>query len=88
MPDVGGHPPSAPRQQGTPQSLNLSDLQLRPVPELHLMAETYGLIDLGALRKHELIFEIMKANGRLNGTLHGKGVLEILPDGFGFLRSP
>jgi transcription termination factor Rho len=85
----GTQPPQPPqRPQGTPRSLNLSDLQLMPVPELNTMADSYGLIDLGALRKHELIFEIMKANGRLNGSLHGKGVLEILPDGFGFLRSP
>ncbi len=83
----GGHPPTQ-RIQGTPRSLNLSDLQLMPVPDLNAMADSYGLIDLGALRKHELIFEIMKANGRVNGSLHGKGVLEILPDGFGFLRSP
>ena len=52
------------------------------------MADSYGLQDLGALRKHELIFEILKANARLNGTMFGRGVLEILPDGFGFLRSP
>ena len=86
--DNGGMPPPPQRPQGTPRSLNLSDLQLLPVPELHAMADSYGLVDLGALRKHELIFEVMKANGRLNGSLHGKGVLEILPDGFGFLRSP
>ena len=89
QPDVNGAAP-APQQrpQGTPRSLNLSDLQLLAVPELSAMADSYGLVDLGALRKHELIFEVMKANGRLNGSLHGKGVLEILPDSFGFLRSP
>ena len=74
--------------QGTPQALSIFDLQERSVPELHAMAESFGLLDLGALRKHELIFEILKANARISGTLHGKGVLEILPDGFGFLRSP
>ena len=85
---IGGFPPHVQRPQGTPRSLNLSDLQLMPVPDLNAMADSYGLVDLGALRKHELIFEVMRANGRLNGSLHGKGVLEILPDGFGFLRSP
>jgi transcription termination factor Rho len=71
-----------------PQKLHLSDLQLKSVPELHEIADRFGLVDLGAPRKHELIFEILKANARLNGVMHGKGVLEILPDGFGFLRSP
>lgn len=74
--------------QGVGRTLHLSDLQVLPVPELHKMADSYGLQDLGALRKHELIFEILKANARLNGTMYGRGVLEILPDGFGFLRSP
>jgi transcription termination factor Rho len=71
-----------------PQALSLFELQQKTVPDLHAMADSFGLADLGALRKHELIFEILKANARLSGTMHGKGVLEILPDGFGFLRSP
>jgi transcription termination factor Rho len=58
------------------------------VPDLKTMADGYGLTELGALRKHELIFEILKANARSNGMMIGRGVLEILPDGFGFLRSP
>jgi transcription termination factor Rho len=74
--------------KGTPQTLSLFDLQVRSVPELHAMADSYGLMDLGALRKHELIFEILRANARVGGTIYGRGVLEILPDGFGFLRSP
>jgi len=52
------------------------------------MADKMGLVDLGALRKHELIFEILKAHSRQDGIVYSKGVLEILPDGFGFLRSP
>jgi len=69
-------------------SLSLYDLQEKSVPELHKMADGFGLVDLGALRKHELIFEILKAHALKAGTMHSKGVLEILPDGFGFLRSP
>jgi len=52
------------------------------------MADKMGLVDLGALRKHELIFEILKAHSRQDGVVYSKGILEILPDGFGFLRSP
>jgi len=69
-------------------SLSLYELQNKSVPELHKMADECGLVDLGALRKHELIFEILKAHAMGEGTMHSKGVLEILPDGFGFLRSP
>lgn len=70
------------------QILSLYDLQEKTVPDLHQIAVGLGLIDLGALRKHELIFEILKAHARHAGTMYSKGVLEILPDGFGFLRSP
>ena len=68
--------------------INLFDLQEKSVPELNKLADSFGLSDLGALRKHELIFEILKINARLKGTMSGRGVLEILSDGFGFLRLP
>ncbi len=74
--------------QGAARELKLFELQRQTVPELVSLADEYALRDLGALRKHELIFEILKANARVNGTMFGRGVLEILPDGFGFLRSP
>jgi len=91
------HPQEHPQQQnyqdqqrpvGNGKMLKLYELQALSVPELKAMADGYGLQDLGALRKHELIFEILKANARSNGQMIGRGVLEILPDGFGFLRSP
>jgi len=68
--------------------LSLYELQEKSVPELHKIADGFGLTDLGALRKHELIFEILKASARETGSMCSKGILEILPDGFGFLRSP
>ncbi|TFH17788.1 MAG: transcription termination factor Rho [Lentisphaerales bacterium] len=68
--------------------MRLPELQKMSVPELSKMAAEMGLTDLGALRKHELIFEILKASARSSGRLFGEGVLEILADGFGFLRSP
>jgi transcription termination factor Rho len=77
----------APAAPGTRGSLNLHDLQEKSVPELNAIADSYGLTDLGALRKHELIFEILKASARETGTMFSRGILEILPDGFGFLRS-
>ena len=80
----------APQQNARPKGrrLDLFELQQKQVPELKELAESYGLVELGALRKHELIFEILRCNARYNGTMFGRGVVEILPDGFGFLRSP
>jgi transcription termination factor Rho len=68
--------------------LKLNELQQLTVPQLKELADTYKLVELGALKKHELIFEILKANARCNGTMFVRGVIEILPDNFGFLRSP
>ncbi|HMP75906.1 MAG TPA: transcription termination factor Rho [Kiritimatiellia bacterium] len=85
--NVGELPP-APRPQGEARLLKLFELQTLSVPDIKAVADSYGLVELGALRKHELIFEILRANARLGGQMFGRGVLEILPDGFGFLRSP
>ncbi|MCX6997861.1 MAG: transcription termination factor Rho [Kiritimatiellaeota bacterium] len=81
-------PPPDQQPRGRGKRLDLFELQVQPVPELKGLADAYGLTELGALRKHELIFEILRANARLNGTMFGRGIVEILPDGFGFLRSP
>jgi len=70
------------------QKLDLSKLQDKSVPDLMKMAKKFALLNVGALHKHELIFEILKANARAKGSMHAQGVLEILQDGFGFLRSP
>lgn len=87
--------PAAEPREGAPTVPDLAgavlclyDLQEKSVPELHKLADELGLVDLGALRKHELIFEILTEHARRNGVIYSKGVLEILPDGFGFLRSP
>lgn len=79
---------ATPEEIGEGKTLNLWELQAASVPELHTMADEFGLQELGALQKHELIFELLKANARRDGTMFGRGILEILPDGFGFLRSP
>ncbi len=71
-----------------PPAVHLHELQQLSVPELMNIAENLGLSELGALRKHELIVEILKATARKGGSIFGRGVLETMPDGFGFLRSP
>jgi transcription termination factor Rho len=67
--------------------MKLSDLQRMTVAELHKIAKDDGLEDYTGLKKQELIFKILKEHIQKNGLMYGEGVLEILPDGFGFLRS-
>ena len=68
--------------------LHITDLQKMSVAELHDVAKEEGVEDYVGLPKQDLIFQILKRRINQNGLLYGEGVLEILPDGFGFLRSP
>ncbi len=68
--------------------LHIKDLQKLSVEELHAIARQEGLMEYTGLTKSELIFRILKERIRQNGLMYGEGVLEILPDGFGFLRNP
>ncbi len=71
----------------TAPSLDLNELQKKDMHELAEMGGALGVEGIGALAKSDLIFEILKANAMKNGLMYGSGYLEILPDGFGFLRS-
>jgi transcription termination factor Rho len=68
--------------------LYIKDLQTMDVHRLHEIAKDEGIPDFIGLKKQDLIFQILRARIRQNGLMYGEGVLEILPDGFGFLRSP
>src|SRR5688572_17991718 len=68
--------------------LYIRDLQQMDVHQLHDIAKQEGIQDYVGLKKQDLIFQILRARIRQNGLMYGEGVLEILPDGFGFLRSP
>jgi len=68
--------------------LHIRDLQQLTVDALHEIAKNEGLTEYTGLTKAELIFKILKERIRQNGLMYGEGVLEILPDGFGFLRNP
>ncbi|MEN8151625.1 MAG: transcription termination factor Rho, partial [Planctomycetota bacterium] len=63
-------------------------LQKLNIPELHEIAKGEGITDYTGLKKQDLIFRILKERVNKNGLMYGEGVLEVLPDGFGFLRSP
>jgi transcription termination factor Rho len=67
--------------------IQLSEMQGISITELNAMALGYNVENTSSLRKNELICEILKKVADQNGTIHGEGVLEILGDGYGFLRS-
>lgn len=66
--------------------MNYSDLEGKTMVELYRLAREMDLAGYSRLRKKELIFEMIKAQTEKNGLIYAKGVLEILPDGYGFLR--
>jgi transcription termination factor Rho len=68
-------------------SMNLTELKLKPIHDLVKLAESMGLDNLARSRKQDIIFSILKAHARNGENIYGDGVLEILQDGFGFLRS-
>jgi transcription termination factor Rho len=71
--------------------MNLSDLKVMKINELTKLAKELGVEGFSSMRKQELIFAIIQTKTKemeKNGVVRGNGVLEVLPDGFGFLRSP
>ena len=68
--------------------LHITDLQKMTVAELQDISKKEDIEESAGLKKQDLIFQILKKRIQQNGLMYGEGVLEILPDGFGFLRSP
>ncbi|MCD4691046.1 transcription termination factor Rho, partial [bacterium] len=68
--------------------MNMGELKKRTIRELITYAEALDLESVSGLRKQDLIFKILEGQTRRNGLIFSEGVLEILPDGYGFLRSP
>jgi len=69
-------------------ALNLKKLKEKKIAELAQLAKNFNVEGAANMRKQELIFAILGAQTEQNGFVVGEGVLEILPDGFGFLRAP
>ena len=69
-------------------STHISQLQQMTIPQLLKVAKEEGLTEYTGLKKQDLIFKILKERVKQNGLMFGDGTLEVLPDGFGFLRSP
>jgi len=67
--------------------MNLTELKQKPIVELQALANEMGLEGVARSRKQDVIFSILKAHAKNGESIYGEGVLEILQDGFGFLRS-
>ena len=81
------HPPKQPT--GPVTTTKIADLQRMNMEQLKIVAKEAGLTDLASLAKSQMVFEVVKAKAaNPNEILVAEGVMEVLPDGFGFLRSP
>jgi transcription termination factor Rho len=76
------------RPAGLDNRLDLAELKGKTISELLVLARAMGLEGVSGLKKQDMIFEILKAQTERNGLIFSSGVLEILSDGYGFLRSP
>src|ERR671927_238781 len=68
--------------------LNLKALKEKKISDLALIGKNFNIEGASNMRKQELIFALLQAQTDKNGSIYGEGVLETLPDGFGFLRAP
>jgi transcription termination factor Rho len=71
-----------------PKVLNLTELRRKTASELLEMAQTQGIDNISRSKKQDIVFQMLKAAARRGDHIYGEGVLEILQDGYGFLRSP
>ena len=70
-----------------PPPVDIVELKRKSLPELHALAEELNISNYSGLRKQELIFRIEQSLLDSDVALRGEGVLEVLPEGYGFLRS-
>jgi transcription termination factor Rho len=93
MPSVDGERTARALREVQPDSsrrisMNLAELKEKTIAELTAIARNLNVVGASGLRKQEMIFKILEAQTEKNGLIFAEGVLEILPDGFGFLRAP
>ena len=75
-------------KEETPGVINLNEIKVRRISDLAQMGKNFGIVGAAGMRKQELIFSLLQAQSERGGMIYGSGVLETLPDGFGFLRAP
>lgn len=68
--------------------MNLKELKEKKISDLTTLAKKYNIESASGMRKQDLIFALLQSQSEQNGLIYGEGVLETLPDGFGFLRAP
>lgn len=73
---------------GDVERINLKELKERKISDVNKMARDLGVVGSSSMRKQDLIFALLQAQSERGGVIYGSGVLETLPDGFGFLRAP
>jgi transcription termination factor Rho len=81
-------PPQPQQQRRAGQGLNITDLKDMSIQKLTQIAKDLTVAGATGMRKQDLIFQILKAQTEQSGFIFSEGVLEVLPDGFGFLRAP
>src|SRR2546427_407915 len=84
----GSNPTAESAAQSAAGGMNLSELKEKSIPDLNGIAREMNIQNVGGLRKQELIFKILQSQAEKDGLIYAEGVLEVLPDGFGFLRAP
>jgi transcription termination factor Rho len=89
-PSAPAAPPAQPAAPGAapPQTLKITDLKDLSIQKLTQIAKEKNVAGATGMRKQDLIFQILKAQTEQSGFIFSEGVLEVLPDGFGFLRAP
>lgn len=87
LPEVRYEQRGGGRRDRIAESLNIAELQAMEMSRLNNMARQFGVENYGTMRKHEIIYHILQKNAERAGVLFTEGVLEVLPEGFGFLRS-
>ena len=80
--------PQAPPQKPGGETLRLNDMKDLSIQKLTQIAKDKNVVGATGMRKQDLIFNILKAQTEQSGFIFSEGVLEVLPDGFGFLRAP
>jgi transcription termination factor Rho len=80
--------PPTPIERRRPEPLDVKRLKDMTIQDLTAAAEDLGIADAAGTKKHDLIFRMLHAQAQRDGQLFAEGVLEIMPDGYGFLRAP
>ena len=88
MSDTDQEIETLPLPEGVGKAISLDDLKVKKPAELIKFAETVGIENAGSMRKQEIFFSVLKDLAERDVEITGSGVLEVLQDGFGFLRAP